>query len=102
MASCLESLCIQTPSLVQTAPEASDISADGRTVALRTYQTVWMYQTPPDGSAGWFNVTPCEAPVITEPQGEAVAIRQDSETLELVTVSEGRNEPLHRIGQQQS
>ncbi len=76
-----------------------DISADGRTVALRTYQTVWIYQNPPDGSAGWFNVAPCEAPIVPEPQGEAVAIRQDSDTLELLTVSEGVNPPLVRIGQ---
>ncbi len=77
----------------------ADISADGRTVALRTYQTVWIYQSASDGSAGWFDTTPCEAPVIAEPQGEAVAIRQDADTLELLTVSEGTNQPLVRIGQ---
>lgn len=77
----------------------ADISADGRTVALRTYQTVWIYQSPSDASAGWFNVSPCEAPIVPEPQGEAVAIRQNSETLELITISEGVNQPLIRIGQ---
>ncbi len=70
---------------------AADVRADGRLVAIRTYATVWLFERR-DGEtvAQALASTPCEAPTITEEQGEAVAFL-DADSSAFVTVSEGRS-----------
>lgn len=76
---------------------AGDVSADGRTVALRTYSTLVVWRRRGDESllrtlarAG------CRSPadVGAEGQGEALAV--DAEGRAAITASEGRRPALHR------
>ncbi|MEO1057557.1 MAG: hypothetical protein AAFY28_11640, partial [Actinomycetota bacterium] len=69
-----------------------DLAADGSLIALRTYETVWLWDRPagtsiPDALQG----TPCEITAVFEPQGEAVAFAGDR----LVTIGEGDNRPIN-------
>ena len=73
----------------------SDISWDGHVIALRGYQTVWMWNRPTGASvADAFNSDPCTAPSPEERQGEAIAFDQD---LGYWTVSEGIDPTIHSI-----
>jgi hypothetical protein len=72
-----------------------DISWDGHVIALRGYQTVWMWNRPTGASvADAFNTEPCTAPSPEERQGEAVAFDGD---LGYWTVSEGNAPAIHSI-----
>ena len=76
-------------------PTGGDVHSDGSLIALRTYETVWVWEreaerTVADALAG----RPCEVATILERQGEAVAFDGDG----LVTVGEGVNQPLNQIG----
>jgi hypothetical protein len=67
-------------------PTGGDVSADGALVALRTYETIWVFprlpgRTVAEALAG----DPCQAAIAPETQGEAVAFTARS----LVTISEG-------------
>ena len=74
---------------------AADVSPDGSVVAVRAYGSVMLFERPtgqPLGAA--FDSVPCEGPVPTERQGEAVAFAPDGGSY--VTVSEGAGAELHR------
>ena len=74
---------------------AADISWDGHVIALRGYQTVWMWNRPTGASvADAFNSDPCTAPSPEERQGEAIAF---DEKLGYWTVSEGIGPTIHSI-----
>ncbi|MGI9604319.1 MAG: hypothetical protein ACR2QE_20740 [Acidimicrobiales bacterium] len=74
-------------------PTGGDVSADGALVALRTYETAWVWPRQPDQTvAEAFTNEPCEADTALEIQGEAIAFAAGH----LVTVGEGKNRPLHR------
>jgi hypothetical protein len=80
-------------------PTSGDISRDGALIAIRTYASVFIWsradgQTAAEALAG----TPCEAPSMVEPQGEAIAFTPDGDGY--YTVSEGANPPLYRFGGQ--
>lgn len=67
-------------------PTGGDVSADGALVALRTYETIWLFprvsgRSVAEALAG----DPCQAAIAPETQGEAVAFTSRS----LVTISEG-------------
>jgi hypothetical protein len=73
----------------------SDISWDGHVIALRGYQTVWMWNRPTGASvADAFNSEPCTAPSPEERQGEAIAFDGD---LGYWTVSEGTAPTIHSV-----
>jgi hypothetical protein len=72
-----------------------DISWDGRVIALRGYQTVWMWNRPTGASvADAFNTDPCTALSPEERQGEAIAF--DGQ-LGYWTVSEGTGPTIHSV-----
>jgi hypothetical protein len=76
-------------------PTGGDVSPDGALVALRTYEAVWVWPREPGQSvAEAFGNEPCQVTSVPEPQGEAVAFVDDG----LVTVGEGVNPPLNRLG----
>jgi hypothetical protein len=73
----------------------ADISADGSLIALRGYNTVWMWhRTNGQTIAQALGTEPCEAPSPDERQGESIAI--DTE-LNYWTVSEGTNKDINFI-----
>ncbi|MCU1396795.1 MAG: hypothetical protein JWM34_5223 [Ilumatobacteraceae bacterium] len=60
--------------LPSTMATAADISPDGSTILLRTYQQVLAFDRAPGQSVGEaMSGTPCEAMQVAEPQGEAIA-----------------------------
>lgn len=70
----------------------ADSSWDGATIALRGYQTVWLWHRSPGSSvAEALSEEPCEAPSPDEVQGESIAFLADSA---YATTSEGRNPDL--------
>ncbi|MEN8239750.1 MAG: hypothetical protein ABFR53_11185 [Actinomycetota bacterium] len=72
-----------------------DISWDGHVIALRGYQTVWMWNRPTGATvADAFNTDPCTAPAPEERQGEAIVFDGD---LGYWTVSEGKAPAIHAI-----
>jgi hypothetical protein len=72
-----------------------DISWDGHVIALRGYQTVWMWNRPTGASvADALNTERCTAPSPEERQGEAIAF--DGE-LGYWTVSEGTGQAIHSV-----
>jgi hypothetical protein len=78
------------------APTAADISPDGSTVLVRTYQSVLAFRRPAGRPlAAAFQSPPCAAPSVDEPQGEAIGFGADGASY--VTVSEGAAPPLHRF-----
>lgn len=103
---------IDTPSLEQRAsgstphpasllgfggvPTGGDVSPDGELVVLRTYEAVWVWPRTADESvAQAFGNEPCQVASVTERQGEAVTFSGDG----LVTLGEGANQPLNRLGE---
>lgn len=75
-------------------PTAGDVSSDGALVALRTYETAWMWeieqgQPVAEALAG----DPCQLLVAAETQGEALAFDGD----DLVSVGEGAGRPINRL-----
>ena len=77
---------------------AADISPDGDVVAVRTYETVWLFDRGPDQSvADALSGVPCEAPTLPEAQGEALAFLDDSGH-SFVTASEGSTPALNVTG----
>ncbi len=76
-------------------PTGGDVSPDGALVVLRTYEAVWVWpREPGQRVAEAFGNEPCQVTTVPEPQGEAVAFVDDG----LVTVGEGANPPLNRLG----
>lgn len=76
-------------------PTGGDVSVDGRLVAVRTYETVWLWSRDDDQTvAAALASRPCEVAAILERQGEAVGFAGDG----LVTLGEGVNQPLNVIG----
>jgi hypothetical protein len=72
------------------------VSPDGAVVLVRTYAGVLAFSRPEGAPlATAFAAPPCPAPARPEPQGEAIGIAADGASY--VTVSEGRNVPLHRF-----
>ncbi len=75
-------------------PTGGDVSADGALIALRTYETVWLWarepgQTVAEALAG----EPCEVAAAPEAQGEAITFVDAG----LLTLGEGVNQPLHHL-----
>ena len=76
-------------------PTGGDVSPDGALVALRTYEAVWVWpREPGQRVAEAFGNEPCQVTSVPEAQGEAVAFVDDG----LVTLGEGVNPPLNRLG----
>lgn len=72
-------------------PTGGDVSPDGTLIALRTYETIWLFPRLAERSvAESLASDPCQVRVAPESQGEAVAFFGDS----LITLSEGVNQPL--------
>lgn len=70
----------------------ADSSWDGSTIALRGYQTVWLWHRPAGSSvADALAEEPCEAPSPDEIQGESIAFLADRS---YATISEGSNVDL--------
>ena len=75
-------------------PTGGDVSADGALIALRTYETIWVFPRLAGRSvADSLASDPCQAAIAPEPQGEAVAFRGPT----VVTVSEGVNPNLFEL-----
>jgi hypothetical protein len=76
------------------AVTASDISRDGRAIAVRTYGGVRLWDLGPKQSVmDALGADPCEGPIPVEIQGEAIGLEPDAGGY--FTVSEGANVPLH-------
>lgn len=74
---------------------AADISWDGSIIALRGYESVWMWtRSDAQTVAEALLADPCLAPAPDEPQGEAIAF---AETDGYITISEGSQPPVHRV-----
>ncbi len=74
---------------------ATDMSSDGSTLAVRGYETVWMWHR--EGGTSIHDMLasePCEAPSPEERQGEAITL--DAE-LSYWTVSEGSNSAVQTV-----
>lgn len=66
----------------------ADISADGTIVALRTYDTVWLFsRSEGESVADALSTQPCEAATLPEEQGEAIALLGAGSAF--ATISEG-------------
>lgn len=73
---------------------AADMSADGSTLVVRGYQTVWMWHRESGVSiTDMFHEDPCLAPSPEEHQGEAITFDAASSYW---TVSEGLNSPIQQ------
>jgi hypothetical protein len=73
----------------------ADITADGSTIAMRGYETVWMWERRAGQDiAGVLAAQPCEAPSPEEVQGESIAFESGRS---YVTVSEGEFPPIHYV-----
>jgi len=82
--------------LPATMVTAADISPDGSTVLVRTYQDVLVFERPQGRPlAEAFEAKPCSAPSLAEPQGEAIAFADDGASY--VTIGEGAGPPVHRF-----
>lgn len=76
------------------AVTGGDISPDGSLIALRTYQTVLVFDRVEGGSVAEALLgSPCSGPQATEPQGEAIAFTADGSAY--LTASEGSGVPLN-------
>ncbi len=77
-----------------TLVTAGDVAPDGKTIALRTYGSLLVFDRPAATSiATALGGARCLAQVASEQQGEAVAFLADS--LGYITVSEGNNPKLN-------
>lgn len=66
----------------------ADVSADGRVIAVRTYDAVHLFDRPDGASVAAALAGPsCAAPVVDERQGEAIALHPDGRGY--TTISEG-------------
>jgi hypothetical protein len=75
-------------------PTGGDVSADGALVALRTYETIWIWSRPVGRSvAESLAFEPCQARLAHETQGEAVGFFEGT----VVTASEGPNPFLFQL-----
>ena len=75
-------------------PTGGNVSPDGALIALRTYETIWLWPRLPGRSvAEALASDPCQVRVAPEAQGEAVAFFGNS----LITLSEGANRPLFEL-----
>ena len=75
-------------------PTGGDVSPDGALIALRTYETIWLWSRLAERSvAEALASDPCQVRVAPEDQGEAVAFFANS----LITLSEGSNQPLFEL-----
>jgi hypothetical protein len=84
---------------VGQAVTAGDISADGSTIALRSYGSAWVWERAAGESlAAAFKRPPCvvKAGLIQEGQGETLALSRDGRAL--YTIPEGANPALRRYG----
>jgi hypothetical protein len=84
---------------VGQAVTAGDISADGTTIALRSYGSAWVWERAAGESLeAAFQRPPCvvKAGLIQEGQGETLALSRDGRAF--YTVPEGANPPLRRYG----
>jgi hypothetical protein len=73
----------------------ADMSSDGTTLAVRGYESVWMWHREPSTSiSDMLANEPCEAPSPTERQGEAITL--DTE-MSYWTVSEGSHSDLQVV-----
>ncbi len=90
----------ETPQLVSLLgigglPTGGDVSSDGALIALRTYETIWIWPRPTGSTvAESLTADPCQAGDVREPQGEAVAFFDGS----LITASEGPSPDLVQLG----
>jgi hypothetical protein len=74
-----------------------DISSDGGTIAIRTYDAVFAWRRPAGATlAEAFAGAPCPLPMVAEPQGEALGFGGDA----YFTVSEGEHPTLWRFAPQ--
>ncbi len=74
---------------------AADVSWDGRIIALRGYEQVWMWHRLPGQSvAETLASEPCPAPAPQERQGETLAFLENRS---FVTLSEGSRPNLHLV-----
>ena len=88
-------LDLVTPLFVGAEISAADMSADGATLAVRGYQTVWMWHRDAGVSVSdMLSTQPCTAPSPDERQGEAISL---DERLAYWTVSEGTNPDIHLV-----
>jgi hypothetical protein len=72
-------------------PTGGDVTPDGTRIALRTYETAWLWSRAAGTSvARSLTSEPCQVAVAPERQGEAVAFLDGT----LLTVSEGANPSL--------
>jgi hypothetical protein len=79
-----------------TIVTGADLSPDGSTVLVRTYDRVVAFSRPKHGTmAAAFRRPPCDAPQIDEPQGEALGFAANGASY--FTISEGRGEAVHRF-----
>jgi len=75
-------------------PTGGDVSPDGALIALRTYETIWLWPRLAERTvAEALASDPCQVRVAPEDQGEAVAFFGNS----LITLSEGSNQPLFEL-----
>ena len=88
------------PGFPGTAITGGDVSPDGSIVLLRTYRSVLAFPRAADQTlAEALQGEPCFAPQAEEQQGEAVAFTNDGSAF--VTISEGANPAINRIGSSQ-
>jgi hypothetical protein len=75
---------------------AGDVSPDGRTIALRSYDRLFVWRRPPGESlARTLGRAPCASPtVLDEPQGEALALIAGGAAA--LTVTEGARPAVRR------
>lgn len=75
-------------------PTAGDVSPDGALVALRTYETVWLWPRSAEHTVAEALLgEPCEVKAAFELLGESIAFTPDG----LVTLAEGEGRPLHLV-----
>ena len=82
------------PSGLANAVTGGDVAADGSAVVIRTYGAVRVYNRPKGGTL-WhaFDAAPCNAPLPSELQGEAVTFNPGATSI--ATVSEGAGQTIH-------
>lgn len=74
---------------------AADITMDGQLIAMRGYETVWMWSRDPGRSiADALATEPCTAPSPEERQGESIAFDRE---WGYFTLSEGTAPPIHWV-----
>ncbi len=74
----------------------ADVAEDGTAIVVRTYQSLWLFERPTGTSVvDALASVPCELPSGLEEQGEAVAF-EAAPGRGVITISEGRNPPIHR------